>query len=194
MAEASLPGWLSIAESIVKIAGYAAGGAWALFAFLRRRERFPRASVKQRCTRLPLDAERVIVRIELTVTNVGETLLRIRSLTSWLQQISPLPSVGNGAFIPKPSSANPEIEWPIYMDYFHFFGVGEREVEPAESETFQFDYIVPSSVEIVQAYSYITNPLKWFTRLRRMNRPKEIGWSCTDIFALQQSDPGEANI
>lgn len=186
----ALPEYWEKAEAAAKIAAVVIGGGWVLWSVLRKRELFPRANVSHKFTVIDLDESKRIVRVELIVENIGERLLTIRSLTNWLQQILPLAPTGEGRFTPtQPTSADPEIGWPLIKSYQHFFQIGEREIEPGEHDSFQFDHFVENDVTMVQVYSYVTNPSKWYVRWRKPNRPKEIGWQVTDVLTLPAKSP-----
>ena len=180
---------LSVVETLAKIFAVLAGGVWALAAFFRNREGFPKANVSHRFTVLDLDDGQRVLRVDLVVKNIGKKLLHLKSITTRLQQISPLAAMPIGKFqVQDPTSGNPEVPWPTLRDYGTFYFSGEREIEPGEDQTFQFDYVIPIEVKIVQAYSYVTNPAKWRLHLPYNKGPKEIGWNSTDVLFLPEPE------
>jgi hypothetical protein len=185
-----LADFIKYAESVLKILAILAAGAWAIFAFLRKREWYSKSKVSHKFTVIDLDRDHHrIVRVDLTVENSGEKLLRLKTVQSRLQQVSPLPVIDGTTFDPpRTTSLSPEVAWPTIDEFNLGFAKGECEVEPGETHTLQFDFFVLPDVKTVQAYSYVGNHAKWVPLWKRDGiRPKEIGWSSTDIFTLPDS-------
>lgn len=176
----------STIQALVTSAAILVGGGWALAKFGWRRERYPKAILQHTALITRLDEQRFFCRIDLTINNCGSKLICLESILSRIQQIEPLPNTGDGIFEPDPTSAAPEIEWPALQTRDHSFGNGERQIEPGESDTLQFDYILPVGVNTIQAYSYVSNR----TTKRKGHRlyfdkiPREIGWNVTTIHKL----------
>jgi hypothetical protein len=77
--------------TIFQIAAIVVGGIWAYRAFIKKREEFPRASVKHGISHLALDKERVLLRAEITVSNSGLVLLKMVSGIFRIDQVLLLP-------------------------------------------------------------------------------------------------------
>jgi hypothetical protein len=175
-------------QSIVTSIAFVVGGIWAMHKFKLKRDGYPKAKTSHKLTVIDFDEKQRFVRLDLSVENVGEKLLRLRKLTVIVQQVLPLAPVGDdsAAFVPIPCETKREIGWPELHRYDHFFPVGTKEVEPGESETIQCDFVLAPEIKVVQTYSYVTNPAKW-TPMRLFGpkgEPSEIGWQTTELHVL----------
>lgn len=184
---------LHIVESIAKILALLAGGAWAYYSFWLRREKYPAARLRHRFSEVLISKEERFVRVEVIVENVSSKLIQIEHITCTLQQLYPLAETDDGPFKLTPTKGNPEVPWPTLAHYPHSFPLGAREVEPKEIDTFQFDFVIPQNVEVVQAYSYVDNRVK-----RRKGKrwyfdqtPNMIGWNETTIFKIGEHSKAE---
>ena len=151
------------------------GGISAYLAFGRKREKFPRARLKHTFAVVRMDDGQRILRVQLDVENIGDTLLGIGWVLNRVQQVLPRAITADGAFDPKPSDAEPEIAWPTIPDGERNirFKLGGREIEPKETDEFHFDYQLDPDVETVQVYSFTENAHK-----------SEIGWMTTTLLDL----------
>jgi len=190
----TLVDWLSamkdpieMAHSLLNMLGLVVGSIWAYLAFGRKREKFPRASIKHKFSLIKLDESQQILRVELEIENLGDTLLKLDYVLSRIQQVMPLANTEDGLFEPQPSEITPEIEWPLIAEREIKYASGERELEPKEPDAFQFDYILGSKIETVVVYSYVKNFLKKPGLFSR-KAPKEVGWMKTEILHLKSLD------
>lgn len=157
-------------------------GGWALLHFGLRRERYPKAKSHHRFIVSPYDDKTFILRVELELENVGQSLVQVREVQNWIQQVHPVALVNGKPFVAAPTREKPEIPWPKIEERIYKFANGEREIEPKEADTLLFDYIVPKDLEVVTVYSYVANSKK-----RRRWPPwaqKQIGWLLTDTIRL----------
>jgi hypothetical protein len=158
------------------------GGGWALLHFSLKREQYPKAKLKHRFTLSPYDDVSRVLRIELKLENVGDTLVEVRAATNRLQQVYPRAQVAKGAFVAAPSKNSPEIPWPMLGEREYAYAKGDWEAEPKESDAMLFDYVIPTSVELVVVYSYVENAAKRHRWL--IWKEKEIGWQLTETVNL----------
>jgi len=162
---------IEILESASKIAALIVGGFWTYLLFIKKRSAYPRAAVSHDVTLVPLNDERALLRVSITIRNTSEVLLAVESIRVELKRISPfvdespaLGYAGHGRAF--------EYPWPM---------VGEAkprpdlEIEPGESDAVHLDFIVERTTSSVQVYSYVKNVKK---------RGREIGWNCTSVHHL----------
>jgi hypothetical protein len=172
------------AHSLLNMLVLVVGSVWAYLAFGRKREKFPRASIKHKFSLIKLDEAQQILRVELEIENLGDTLLKLDLVLNRIQQVLPLANTEDGLFEPQPTEITPEIEWPLIAEREIKYASGERELEPKEPDAFQFDYILGSKIETVVVYSYVKNCLKKPGIFSR-KAPKEVGWMKTETLHLQ---------
>lgn len=172
-------------QALMTVVAIIVGGISAYVAFGRKREKFPRAKVMHRFEVIPIDAQQRILRIQLEVENIGDTLINIRSVLNRIQQVLPLADTNSGLFVPESSDAEPEIQWPMIAQRNLGFADGTREVEPKESDEMHFDYILGPDAEVVLVYSYIRNAHK---RRSFYTKTKELGWMKTETVNLSAAE------
>jgi len=163
---------------VATVVGVVIAGLWTWRVYVRNRIQYPRAEVKHRVTVLPLSQTRSVVRIDVTVKNISEVLVSLVSGCVRLSRMLPAPSgwleVENEQ--PLLLTGTEEFCWPKLCSRNFDWHNEPREVEPGESDTFQFDFLIDGVFEKLQIYSHLTNVVK---------RKKEIGWNTTSIHSCQ---------
>lgn len=162
---------VEIIESVAKIAALIVGAVWTYMLFIKKRSGYPRATVAHDASLIPLNAERALLRVSITIKNTSEVLLTVASIRVDVKRISPFdgqsPSLGYAG-----DQQSFEYAWP---------SIGEAmphpalEIEPGESDAVHLDFIVEPATASVQIYSYVKNVTK---------RARAIGWNCTSVHHL----------
>ena len=168
--------WAETIQSFATTIAIVVGGWWTYSRFVRNRLSFPRADVEHEITNAELIPGKRLLRVTLTVTNKGDVLIPISKVWTRVSQILPLPIEQlNRLTAGKPPEMEDatEILWPelgcLQLDYPD----KSAEIEPGESESFPFDFILDSAVKKVRVYSFFQN-----------NRKTETGWASTNIIDL----------
>ncbi len=166
-----------VLESFAKVIGLFVAGLWGWLLFIKRRQKFPRAKIGNEAQHRALPDERILLRVSVKVENLGEVLLSIESGMVWIQQILPLADDLTRVIVESSTEVRtePEIEWPLLAEK----SVGKNargEIEPGESETFEFDFILESDIQSVLVYSHFKNEVK---------REREIGWTCSTLYDIK---------
>lgn len=182
----SAPVWLerwkdgaAATASTFTVVSLVVGGVWGYVLFVRRRQRFPRANVEHLVMDWPVEGGR-LVRAVVRVKNLGEVIVRVAKIRAAVTQLVPIPpdvasAVAEGRDpVDRDSS---EILWDTLGDRHRDFSGEGCEVEPAETEEFIFDFIIPRDVTKVQVYTHVENVQKW---------KKNIGWNTTTVYDIGQ--------
>ena len=167
------------AESIVTACGIIAAGIWTYFHFQRKRERFPRATVSHSTSNFPLDDGRTILRVAANVTNSGDVLLCLGHARTRVQHLFPVPQEIERLVrddLDPFSSGECELPWPMLGAREWNVEQGLGEVEPGEAEVLCSDFVIPSGIEQVLLYTYVSNQSK---------PADEIGWSDSVVVSLK---------
>ena len=190
-----------IAQAVFTILAILVAGVWTYRLYRQKRQRYPRAAVAHTVLWEQI-GQQALVRAVVRVENIGEVLLRLDRSELILQQVLPLTKVlqekvDTGGELPEAIDSC-EFEWEALAQKPCNWSTEPREVEPQEADEFHFDFLIPSSVERVQLYSYFRNVRKneqWWSRLRtwavakRSGTPparKEIGWNTTTLHNLSK--------
>jgi len=182
---------MDIIVGLTTAIGIVVSGIWAYRLFVRKRQKYPRATVSHAITHKPLSGDKVLLHVELTISNIGDILISLGSLATWIQQVLPPPAEvldllrDERAMVKDGES---EYGWPEIgscdLD-FHAQkpekgpGDGKREVEPeiepGEREEICFDFVLASGVQVIKVNSYVKNEAK---------PDREIGWNLTSLYDL----------
>jgi hypothetical protein len=176
-----------VVQSALTSIGIVLGAWWVL----KKREHLPRASVTHRVQTAQLTDGKLLVHVETTLANVGQRLLQVQSCLTRLQQVRPLTPdmlelLDQAGNIAAPDQT--EASWRVLGEHNHSYGRSVAEVEPGESQTFDYDFGVDSWVEVVEVYSYFGNVSKRRAFPNILKR-REIGWNKTTLFDVREQEP-----
>lgn len=188
---ASTPAWLErwkdyadATSSTITVIGLVIAGVWTYMRFVRKRQRFPRANVAHRIADWPVVAQRLL-RLVVRVENLGEVIVRVRTIRAAVMQVLPTPpnvaeAISEGR--DPVARGSSEILWDTLGDRHCDFSGDGCEVEPGETEEFIFDFVIPSEVIKVQVYTHVENITK---------STKNIGWNTTTIHDVGGATNGQ---
>ncbi len=165
-------------EATITSLALVVGAIWTYRRFIRQREPYPRASVSHTVQQVFVGTNRRLLHIEATLTNSGQTLIRLERFRTWLQQVQPLVSSlaaqlhADQDLVPECAQ---EVPWPLLEKREKTWERGAAEVEPGEGEMLSSDFIIDASIEVVQVYTYVWNHHK---------PGREIGWARTTFLCL----------
>jgi hypothetical protein len=191
----------SIVEAYAKVLALVVAGFWTYLLFVRQRQRYPRATIAQTGMIRDLGNATRLMTIGVSLSNVGQRLIDVDYITVVVQQLAPLgPKALEQALAshePLNAAGRREIVW---------FRIGHRrtgfeprhfEIEPGETESVEFDFVVAASVTTIKVQTHIENVVKrpvlreWarsaihMIPLRSPNRC--LGWQCTSYFNFPPS-------
>lgn len=168
----------SIIQAIVTSAGIVVGGVWTYMVFVKKRQKYPRASVRHDISHRNLGGGHVLLSVRATISNAGEVLLSLESAETRVQQVLPplatlLDDVKKGKD-PVPTGET-EVGWPLLCSRKSKRKIGEFQIEPGESDSIQYDFILSEEVGTVEIYTYLKNEAV---------HKRNIGWNVTTIYDL----------
>jgi hypothetical protein len=172
-----------VVQSIITSIAILIGAWWVI----QQRERYPRATVTHAVQCIPLAEGKSLVHIETTLSNVGKVLIQLESCATHLLQVRPLdPDLArllhSSGRLVEPNER--EAKWQSLDAHAKAYQREDAEIEPGEFQTFEDDFTIDSSVEVVEVYSYFRNISKRRTILRRGRG--EIGWNRTTLVNVSQ--------
>lgn len=177
---------LNIIQSTVTVVAVIIGGVWSYMLFVSRRQKYPSAKVEHQVTYRPVVPGKLILSIDVTITNQGDVLL---SLLSWevkakqmlppteqLAQFLILESVGKAPIAPQ------VIIWDTIASRKDEHTRGLFEVEPGEQHQFHLDFLINANTSTILVESFFNNVEK---------RGKPVGWSLTTIHDIANTKIGD---
>ncbi len=175
---ADLKTWADAAANAAQALAILIGGGWAFWKFGLNREEWPRATLEQAIAPQPLDEQQSLLRVLVGVKNAGKVLIDVEEVRVDVYHVLPLTeetkqALRENALIPADES---EATWPCIESRKRTWESGEARIEPEESESFGFDFVVPADVQTIFVYSYVRNVKQ---------REKPIGWSVTQFYDLK---------
>lgn len=169
-----------IAQAVATVVAVLIGGSWSYMLFVSRRQKFPRANIEHQVICRPVIKGKLLLSVDVTITNSSEVLL---SLISWeiiakqmlppcselLRYLTPdiLNHLDNGIQI---------IEWQTIALREDRWKKGQFEIEPGEQHQIHTDFLINSDIQTLLLESYFRNIEK---------RGKRIGWSLITTHDLQ---------
>jgi len=174
--------WVDLIQGLLTIVAIGAGGYW----FWRRRQQLPRAKTSHEIQSWKLPDGRWLLRVCVTIENLGEILLELEHGFTRVQQMRPWPEKIESPPA-KTLDRKTEVEWSLLVQMDVDFKNQQREIEPHESDMIPFEFVVTADVEVVVIYTYIRNKKKKFKQSPFTSQMKEIGWSVTTVHELQET-------
>lgn len=154
------------------------GGVWSYMLFVRKRQKYPRASIKHRIVCKPITNNKLLLHVAITIKSTGEVLLSLVSGEIHVQQVLPpttdlLGLIDQG--LDPVEEGRCEVSWPMVCSREFSWTKGEIEIEPGESDEFCYDFIIDASIKTIEVYSYFKNAKK---------RKSDIGWGLTTVYDI----------
>jgi hypothetical protein len=190
------PLWLDIPQAVqlsIAAAAIVVGAVWTYFLFVKNRLGRPSTKITHEVETRDLGDLGLLVRVGVVIENTSSVLVIFKEADVRLTPMLPLDrrlrekleAVGGGAYTPADQM---KLEWPGPQCRDPDWGdqsvskiaepphdkkdARQREIEPRESDTYYFDFVIPRTVATFQVYSYFKN----YAKLRR-----EVGWNTTSI-------------
>jgi hypothetical protein len=164
--------WSGAAASIATVAAIGIGGWWTYLRFIKERTGDVRASLSESaCHRVLTDTDSLL-RVVVAVENTGQVLLPIEKLRCEIYQVAPLDEAASmlqsGELI-----SEYEAQLPCLEGYEREWGPGTVRIEPGESDTFAFDFVVSRDVATILVYAHVPNVTE---------DDGEIGWDISSFY------------
>lgn len=162
----------SIVQSSVTVIAIIFAGIW----FIEKRESSLKANISHLVTHRKISDDWTWVHLEVTILNDGSRLLNIQKGIIWVQQILPIDQqltekLRRGEYpIPKDGT---QVIWPRIGDPYTLSF--DTWIEPGESDTLYYDFIIPSSARKIRIYSFFNK------------EASKIGWSMATIYNIENN-------
>ena len=170
-------------SSVFEVFAIIAGGIWTYTLFIRRRQKQPRARIEHRITDRPIADGKILLHVVVTISNMGDVLLSLRSTETWIQKMLPL-SVKLQNRIERGDNpvdkGRTEIQWHLLEVREEKWKRGECQVEPGESDESRYDFVVDEGIQTIRVYSYFQNVTQ---------HKRKIGWQLATIYDLKSFRP-----
>ena len=165
-------------QSVATTLAIAAAAVW----FVLQGEARPRANITHAITHRALDDHWTWVVVRVDVGNTGRRRLSLRTARVWLQQVLPLTpdmrsALGTPDVIPAHAS---HVPWHSVGKVYADVPV-DAVIEPGETHTLDFEFLIPSDVRTVLVYSYFDNPTYG---------TNAVGWGHETIYDLVPASGG----
>lgn len=173
---------LNIFQSLITMIAIVVGGIWSYMLFVSRRQKYPRAKIEHQVSFRPVVSGKLILSLDVTITNQGDVLL---SLISWeikaKQMLPPTEQLAQFLLLEskEKSPIAPEvIVWDTIAARKDEHKKGLFEIEPGEQHQFHLDFLINADVSTILVESFFNNVAK---------RGKPVGWSLTTIHDITHS-------
>lgn len=143
-----------------------------------KREAYPRAKLTHKIEVLDCSSLEWLVRLNLSIKNDSDVLMRIFEGHTWIQQVEPWPDDAIHDFkeaLNNPETAPSEASWPLICETLHN---DERELEPGEPDDISMDFFISKTYKKILIYSFIKNESK---------PGRNLGWMLSTVLDLAKS-------
>jgi hypothetical protein len=168
--------------------GIVVAGVWTYLVFVRQRQKFPRAALVMSISDSRLPDGRVLLRVAAELRNIGSTMIRVEQVEAIVQRVAPLQAdvwVRHAAeYQATNSAAACEIPWLLVAHRRQKYASGSFEVEPGESDTCHYDFILNRRTVTTKVTVHVVNRQKR-TRsgsVSLRDRPTTIGWKAVTYY------------
>jgi hypothetical protein len=162
----------SIIQAVVTVIAIILAGIW----FYLQRELRPKLNITHTVTYQPITEHWNWIHIDVGLTNISKRHLRLTRGRIRIQQILPLDdplaeAINRGEnLIPQEQT---QVTWPMLGNTYS--PNLQIRMEPGESDTLEYEFIVPSSLKVVRIYTYFEE-----------REGAEWGWSRATIYELKR--------
>ena len=179
-------------QAIVSIIAIIVGGVWTYKLFIKGREHYPHANIEQKVSHISLPNDKNLLRVEIGLTNTGTSRLLIKKSLIRIQQILPLPpcTQHNICAVNQINSSLEETErkedrfsWHLLYKRTKIYEK-QLDIEPSEKDVLDFEFVIPSKVEVVRIYSYFRNE-------KKTTGKDEVGWKLSTYYDFRKTDNEE---
>jgi hypothetical protein len=152
----NLPKIITTIKDATQVVAVLIGGYWTYRLFVKQRLGYERVDVSQDVDCWPLSSHLRLVRVAVTIKNVGTVVHKPQRLMITLSRVVPaevdlVEKAENGGV---PYAAHPvHSNWTELRSFTHDMSVDEFSLEPAETERYPFDFTIPGYVQVVQVHS-----------------------------------------
>jgi hypothetical protein len=166
----------SIATAAILVLTAIVGGIWRLLIYRKQRGGLPKANLSQEVEAIRLTDKKICVHTSVTIKNIGDVMISIRSASNRVLQILPLDTsiqqkLGDERELY--DDKNKEIRWTGYSKESEWPEGKELEIEPGEEEIQDFDLVIPASIQLIKVYMHFRNVAKW---------GRDIGWHTQGLY------------
>jgi hypothetical protein len=200
---------LSSTKTLIEVIAIIVGALWTYVLFVKTRQRYPAANLSHQVVHKKLDANKVLLRVIVTIQNVGKILIKLEHIQTTVYTVLPLSTELSDIINTRQRDIieGTEIDWVEAKGGYlqKTWTKGTPEVEPGESDQFAFDFILGERADYVIVYSYFRNRRKkrrrrdifinsfvsaWnlFTPQNKQKqiRERHIGWKAFSTYDLEQ--------
>ncbi len=167
--------WAPTFNEILQALAIIIGGWWTYHKFVLGRLSYPQANIEHDISSIILDEHLVLVKVQIIISNIGNTLLTINECDTRIMQLKPVPASLSGLMEKNSTDKqmylekSAEIAWDVIVEHIQYYNIPDYpvfEVEPNESDELIFDFVIDKNIETVLIYSHIYN----------ITKKKPIGW------------------
>jgi hypothetical protein len=178
------------------------GGWWTYNLFIKNRQSRPKAKISHLIYSERLNDKKMLLRVELKISNIGNVLLQIQSCKTWIQRVTPLYEdqlklIQDGNSLV--DEGKHEADWGLIDGVEILYKENKAavkksdiktvvenfvpQIEPGEEDFIYFDFIIDANVQTILIYSYLRN-----SSIRR----RDFGWSLCTIYNISKQTSKEA--
>lgn len=162
------------------------GGYWAYSRFIKGRLAHPHANITHQVTHRAVGNGKALLRVIVTIHNVGNVLLTMGESVVRIQQILPLPTGVEEAVREGKTPVNDgesEVRWPLIDSRELDLAKMPIRLEPGESDEIIYDFVLDGCPQTVKVYSHYSSAIIGRCAIFSKQRAA-LGWKRATIYDL----------
>ena len=172
---------VALVQGTATLIAIAVGGVFAYHKLDIFREFQPHLTITQTASHRRVGDDYVHIWVHVSLANTSKVAIEIRDASFWAQQISPLSNEEIEAlyeqFLVQPTG-DKLIQFPRLEEYDREWGPEEFVVEPGETETERYQFIIGKDVTTISLSAFFVDSEP------RPNSRSERGWSAVNVYDI----------
>ncbi|MCY4475021.1 MAG: hypothetical protein OXC83_06245 [Chloroflexi bacterium] len=169
----------SIMQALVTVVAIGVGGVWAFYKLGIFREFQPHLTITQETSHRRIGDTYIHISIQATLRNTSRVAVEIRQASFRMQQLAPFSDeeveILYSDFQEKPENEK-AVPFPNYSEFSRRWGPGDLVIEPGETETERYEFIVGDEFNSVILSSFFVDSTK------RTGPGFERGWEAVSVY------------
>ena len=173
---------LGIIQKFVTISAIIIGGVWTYNLFIIHREAYPKAEIDIEVIEQRISDDHIFLQVSIKIENIGNTILRLRECDVRLFDVSfdnKLIEREINEYREPTLRRQKDYAWKLIQRILLDWEEGLIEIEPSDSDTIDFEFIIKSKYKTIKVYS-------WFKDYKKKEvGKKDIGWTATRMYNIK---------
>jgi hypothetical protein len=171
-------------NKIVTTLAVIVAGIWTYKLFVENREAYARANLQHNITVVKIEDGRRLLRLDIIIENTGNVVLPLQHAEVRVERVLPLsPRIEQtlDQRVNQIVDGQDFFPWPVIRVRQSQWEEGQFELEPGEQDNARYEFIIPSTEQVINIYTHFDNAAK-------QDKQPGIGWDHSTLIDLRSLD------